>query len=166
LQATAAPDNKFKLRPSFQPQPTESLSVTWRIDNQEPDEGSGAITFTLDPGRYVLRFSAIRPLKARFYSQQRYAPTAPLPLKGLHLATNRTFDVEGNPTTATLNAFGQHVFGPGPSTTLSPIDRWTLELPLDDNPCAVSVSSTDVKQHDLGELADAFLALEYKTKDE
>jgi len=166
LQTTAAA-GKFKLRPSFQPQPTESLSVTWRIDNQVPDEGSGAITFTLDPGRYVLRFSAIRPLKARFYSQQRYTPTAPLPLKGLHLATNRKFDLTtGNETTVNLNAFGQHVFGPGPSITLSPIDRWTLELPLDDNPSVVSVSSTDVKQHDLGELSDAFLALEYKTKDE
>lgn len=167
LPTTAAPDNTFKLRPSLQPQPAEPLSVTWRIDNHEPDAGSDPVTFTLGPGRYVLRFSAIRPLKARFYSQQRYTPTAPLMLKGLHLATNRTFDVTtGAETTSNLNAFGQHVFGPSPSATLSPIDRWTLELPLEDNPCVVSVSSTDMKQHDLGELADVFLALEYKIKDE
>jgi PKD repeat protein len=163
LQATVS-GGKITLQPSLQPLPGESLVVTWRIDNQEPDAGSDPVTFTLDPGRYVLRFSAIRPLTARFYSQQRYAPTTPLTLNGLHMATNRTFDVAtGAETTTNLNAFGQHVFGPG---TLSPTDRWTLELPLDDNPAVVSVSSTDVKQHDLSELADTFLALEYKIKDE
>jgi hypothetical protein len=161
---TTVSAGKITLQPSLLVPSGESLSVTWRIDNHKPDPSSNPVTFTLGPGRYVLRFSAIRPLIARFYSQQRYAPTAPLPLKGFHLATNRTFDVTtGTETTANLNAFGQHVFGPG---ILAPTDRWTLELPLDDNPCAVSVSSTDVKQHDLGELADAFLALEYKVKDE
>ena len=158
---------ELELKPSFQPQPAESLSVTWRIDNQEPDAGSDPVTFTLDPGRYVLRFSAIRPLTARFYSQQRFTHTAPLPLKGLLLTTNRTFDVvTGAETTVNLNAFGQHVFGPGAGATLSPTDRWTLELPLEDNPCLVSVTSIDHKQHDLGELRDVFLALEYKVRDE
>jgi len=157
----------FKLQPTLQSPPGESLSVSWRIDNLKPDQGSGPVTFTLKPGRYVLRFSAIRPLTARFYSQQRYVPTDKLQFQGLRLATNRTFDVvTGTETTASLNAFGQHVFGTGSSTTLSPTDRWSLELPLDDNPCVVSVASNDVKQHDLGELADAFLALEYKVKDE
>jgi hypothetical protein len=58
-----------------------------------------------------------------FYSQQRYYdPTPPpLTLNDLHLATNRTFDVEGNETTLSLNAFGQHVFGG--DVTLSPTDR-------------------------------------------
>jgi hypothetical protein len=49
---------------------------------------------------------------------------------------------------------------------LSPVDRWTFELPLDGNPSVVSVSSTDVKQHDLSELSDALLALEYQVRDE
>ena len=161
---TTVSAGKITLQPSLLVPSGESLSVTWRIDNHKSDPSSNPVTFTLDPGRYVLRFSAIRPLTARFYSQQRYVPTMHLPLKGLHLTTNRTFDVTtGNETTASLNAFGQHVFGPG---ILAPTDRWTLELPLDDNPCAVSVSSTDVKQHDLGELSDAFLALEYKVRDE
>ena len=64
-----------------------------------------------------------------------------------------------------MNAFGQHVFG---ADILSLIDRWTLELSLDDNdnPSVVSVSSTDVKQHEMSELADVFLAPEYKIKDE
>jgi hypothetical protein len=85
-------------------------------------------------------------------------------MDGLHLATNRTFDATtGNETTATLNTFGQHVFG---GKTLSPIDRWTLELPLDQNPCLVSVSSIDTKQPDLSDLADTLLPMEYQVKDE
>ena len=154
LQTTLT-GGKITLKPSIQPPLGESLFLIWRIDNQEPDTGSDPVTFTLDPGRYVFRFLAIRPLTARFYSQQRYTPTTTLPLKGLHLATNRTFDATtGAETTTGLNDFGQHVFG---GRTFSPTDRWTFELPLDDNPCAVSVSSTDVKQHDLSELSDAVL---------
>ncbi|HMK61102.1 MAG TPA: hypothetical protein VK452_08150 [Dissulfurispiraceae bacterium] len=49
---------------------------------------------------------------------------------------------------------------------LSPIDRWTFELPLEDTPCSVSFTSADTKQHDLVELADTFLILEHKVKDE
>jgi hypothetical protein len=82
-------------------------------------------------------------------------------MDGLRLATNRTFDVStGNDTTQTLNALGQALFGGG--ATPSPIDRWTLELPLDANPCLASVSSLDTLQHDLGELADVLLALEFQ----
>ncbi|SLM49219.1 protein of unknown function [Nitrospira japonica] len=56
----------------------------------------------------------------------------------------------------------------GPSVchlSLRPIDRWTLEFPLDDNPCLLSVSPGDSKQHDLGELADVFLILEYRVRE-
>jgi hypothetical protein len=56
----------------------------------------------------------------------------------------------------------QHVFG---TETLSPTDRWTFELPMEDNPCLMSVSPTDVKQYDLSELADAALSLEYDVSD-
>jgi hypothetical protein len=161
---TAVTAGKIVLQPSIQPPPGESLSVTWLVDNRRPDTGSDPATFTLDPGRYVLRFSAIRPLTGRFYSQQRYVPGIQLPLTALRLATNRTFDLAtGVETTTNLNAFGQHVFGLG---ALSPTDRWTFELPLDDNLCAVSVSSTDMKQYDLSELSDAVLALEYEIRDE
>ena len=44
-------------------------------------------------------------------------------------------------------------------------DRWTLELPLDQNPSAVSVSSSDARQLDLSELSDVFLALEYTARE-
>lgn len=84
-------------------------------------------------------------------------------MKRLLLATNRTFDLEtGDETTTNLNAFGQRVFG---TRILAPTDRWTLELPMDDNPALVSVSSADVKQHDLSELSNAMLALEYEVRD-
>jgi len=166
LQATVA-DGKVKIRPTMVVPSGESLAVSWQIDGKLPDSGSGPVTFTVEPGRHVLRFAAVRPLKARFHSQQRHAPTVAVAFDKLHLATNRTFDVAtGNETTTNVNAFGRHVFGSGPSAALSPTDRWTLELPLDDNPSVVSVSSADTKQHDLGELADVFLALEYKVRDE
>jgi hypothetical protein len=161
---------KIKLVPSLQPPAGQPLVVKWRVDKLSPDNVDGPVTFTLDPPtamegskRHTLRFTAVRQLKGRFYSQQRYATAAPLRLDGLHLATNRTFDaVSGTETTASLNPFGQHVFEAG---TLSPIDRWTFELPMEDNPCLVSVSPTDVKQYDLSELADAALSLEYNVSD-
>jgi hypothetical protein len=169
LQTTVA-DGKAKIRPSLQVPSGEALAASWRIDGVAPDKGSNPTTFTVDlpeagkTRRYVLRFTASRPLQARFYSQQRYVPMVLHVLDGLHLATNRTFDVTtGDEITTNLNPFGQHVFG---GAALSPTDRWTLEFPPDENPCLVSVSSLDTKQHDLGELADAFLALEYKVKDE
>ena len=137
--------------------------MIFRIDNKQPDRDSEPVTFTLDPGRYVMRFSATRPLNARFYSQQRFDRTTPLEMNNLHLATNRTFELEsGNETTTNLNDFGQHVFEAG---ILAPRDRWTCELPLDDNPSVVRVSSTDVKQHDFSELSDVVLVLEYEVRD-
>jgi hypothetical protein len=131
---------------------------------KKPDSGSGPVRFTLDPGRYVLRFSARRSLTVRFYSRQRNTPAPPLAFDGLRLATNRTFDVTtGTESTASLNTFGQHVFG---GVTPSPSDRWTLELPLEENSSLVSISSTDAKQYDMSELTDVFLALEYIVRDE
>lgn len=161
LAATPAGD-QIKIQPSLQTAPGDSLSVSWAIDNLSADPGAGPVTFTLEKNRrYVLRFSAVRPLSARFYGRQRYNVTTPLSMDGLRLATNRTFDVStGNDTTQTLNALGQALFGGG--ATPSPIDRWTLELPLDANPCLASVSSLDTLQHDLGELADVLLALEFQ----
>ena len=162
LQTTVV-GGAIKLEPSLQAPPGETLSVIWRIDNVRPDPGSNPVSFTLEPGRYVLRFTASRPLAARFYSQQRFDPTATLEIQSLRLATNRTFDLDtGAETTTSLNVFGQHIFV---SNILAPTDRWTLELPLDDNVSVVSVSSTDVKQPDLSELSDVVLALEYAVRD-
>jgi hypothetical protein len=160
---TTVVGNEIKLEPSLLVPSGEVLSVVWRIDGKQADAGSDPVTFTVAPGRYVLRFSAIRPLSARFYSQQRFDPAAELEMKGLRLASNRNFDLEtGAETTTSPNAFAQHVFR---SDVLAPTDRWTLELPLDDNPSLLSVSSTDVKQVDLSDLSDIVLALEYEVRD-
>jgi hypothetical protein len=135
----------------------EPLAVTWRLDGDSPEATSNP-SFTLLPGRHTLSVIAVRPLKARFFSQQRYLPEVSLALDALQLATNRTFDItSGAETTVALNQLGQHVFSGGP---LSPFDRWTFELPLADNPWIVSVASNDVAQPNLSELADVFLTLE------
>lgn len=155
VQATVA-GAAVVLEPALEPA-GEPLSVTWRVDGKAPDPGGGPPRFTLAPGRHVLELFALRPLHARFHSRQRHAPEVDLVLDGLRLATNRTFDATGAETTASLNAFGQHVFGAGP---LSPFDQWTFELPVADNPGAASVSPSDVLQPDLSEIGDVFLALE------
>jgi len=154
---TSVAAGKITLAPSIQSVPGEAVSAIWRIDNFKPNQGSNPTTFTLDPGRYVLRFAAIRQLKARFYCRQRYVLSSIFPLDGLHLTTNRTFDGDTD-TTTNLNPLGQEIFNGG---ILSPTDRWTLELPQDQNPHLMSVASNDVQQYDLGELSDAMLALEY-----
>jgi hypothetical protein len=163
LTATAV-SGKVKLEPTLNVPGGETLAVTWRVDGRAPEADGNPPSFTLEPGRHILRFTAIRPLAARFYGHQRYDPTVAVPLDGLHVATNRTFDsTTGTENTASLNQFGQHVFG---GRTLAPTDRWTLELPLEDNTCLVSVSNADARQYYLGELADMFLTLEYTIKGE
>jgi hypothetical protein len=167
-------DGKLKLRPSLDGPAGESLSVRWSVGNRPPDEDSNPATFTLDlpipsegTKRYVLQFVAVRPLKGRVYSRQRYAPEVSIPLTGLHLTTNRTFEVVSETeTTANRNAFTLHLFGTGQAPlTLSPADRWTLELPISDNPATMSVSLNDVLQYDLSEFSDVLLVLEYGLRD-
>ncbi|MEJ7608476.1 MAG: PKD domain-containing protein [Bryobacteraceae bacterium] len=77
LQTTVV-GSEIRLAPSLQGPPGEPLDVTWRIDNKQPDAGSDPVTFTLEPGRYVLRPSAVRPLNARFSSRQRFDPNTSL----------------------------------------------------------------------------------------
>jgi hypothetical protein len=120
---------------------------------------SGPVQLDLAPGAYVLTFLAIRNFAGRLYAKQRYLPDEKVTLVHGGLATNRTFDaLTGAETTATPNAFSVHVFG---GRTISPVDRWTLELPVADNPFLASVSSADVAEVDASELADAVLALEF-----
>lgn len=159
VQATVA-GAKIVLQPSLQAAGGEALGVRWQMDRVPADAGSNPVTFTVEPGRYVLRFTAIRPLQVRFYSQQRHVPSVSITMDELHIASNRTFDpTTGVETTTAPNAFAQHVFG---GATLSPIDRWSLELPLQDNPSLRSVTPADTLQYDLTEVGDAFLALEYR----
>jgi hypothetical protein len=124
---------------------------------------SGPATLKLMPGSYSLDFRATRKLSGRFYSRQRYRPADAVPLYRGRTATNRSFDPEtGTETTTTLNPFGTQIFKNGSgNVTLSPVDRWTLELPLQENPWFLAVSSSDVGEFDGKELADAVLTLEF-----
>ena len=54
----------------------------------------------------------------------------------------------------------EHLFANGP---ISPVDRWTLELRPEENPFLQAVTITDERQIDLGEIADAVMALVYET---
>jgi len=55
-----------------------------------------------------------------------------------------------------------HIFGADPAhSALSPVDRWTLELTLADNPSFLTVSSSDIAGFDGSEIADAVLGLEF-----
>jgi hypothetical protein len=136
----------------------ESLGVSWRLDRQRPDIGA-APSFLIQPGRHVVEFTATRPLSARFFGEQRFDPNTQIQLDRIHVTRNRTFDpTSGAETTGGLNTFGQHVFG---GATLSPADRWTLDLPLDDNPGLVGVTGRDFRLYNLAEIADVVLALEY-----
>jgi hypothetical protein len=115
------------------------------------------------PNRVVLDFLATRNLSARLYSKQRFLPAEAVPMSRLRTSTNRTFAVGGDTeTTTTPNPFTKHVFGANPAqAVISPSDRWTLELPVAENPWFVGVSSSDVTEFDGSELDDAVLSLEY-----
>jgi peptidoglycan hydrolase-like protein with peptidoglycan-binding domain len=115
------------------------------------------------PNRVVLDFLATPNLSARLYSKQRFLPVEAISISRLRISTNRTFAVDGDTeTTTTPNPFTKHVFGANPAQTIiSPSDRWTLELPVAENPWFVGVSSSDVTEFDGSELDDAVLSLEY-----
>jgi Tc toxin complex TcA C-terminal TcB-binding domain/PKD domain/Putative peptidoglycan binding domain len=122
---------------------------------------TGPITLKLKPGSYTLDFLATRKLAARFYSKQRYLPLPPLILSRGRISTNRTFDpATGSSTTISPNEFTTQLFGNG-AVVVSPVDRWTLELPLAENPCFLTVSASDVAEFDGNELSDAILTLEF-----
>jgi hypothetical protein len=122
---------------------------------------SGSAVLNLKPGSHAVDFLATRKLSARFYGKQRYLPTDVVDLYRGRIATNRTFDLAtGAENTTSSNAFSTQLFGNG-NIVLSPVDRWTLELPLADNPWFMSVSPSDIAEFDGGELADAILSLEF-----
>ena len=137
------------------------VSLECSVDRTRGFADSGMAVLNLKPGSYELDFLATRKLSARFYGKQRYLPTDTVDLYRDRTATNRTFDLAtGAETTTSPNAFSTQLFGNG-NDVLSPVDRWTLELPLADNPWFMSVSPSDVAEFDGGELADAILSLEF-----
>ena len=142
----------------------DPVIVNWRVSDQAGFKGNSA-TFDLQSGDHTLFFSAVRPLKARAYSTQRHVTEPVFDFGGLSLTSNRRFDQNGTEITGVTpnpqpNLVAKHLFGNG---ALSPVDEWTIELPLADNPFLRSVSATDVEQYDLAQIQDVVLALEYET---
>jgi hypothetical protein len=158
----AAADGTVTLTVSMPPG-VPDVSIDCSVGAVRGRADTGPATLKLVPGIYTLDFLATRKLSARFYSKQRYLPDDPVALNRGRIATNRTFDLKtGAETTTSLNPFGTRLFKNGNAVaTLSPVDRWTLELPLSDNPWFATASSSDVASFDGGELADAILSLEF-----
>lgn len=142
----------------------DPVIANWRVGDQRGMKGNSA-TFDLKSGDYTLFFVAVRMLKARVFSQQRHLPRQVFDFNGLSLASNRRFDLSGTETTGVgdnppANPVAAHLFAEG---ALSPVDEWTVEVPLADNACLRSVSAMDVEQYGLAEIQDVVLALEYET---
>ena len=136
----------------------------WRVGDQRGLKGD-RVTFDLTPGDYTIFFTAVRVLKARVYCTQRALNRPAFDVTGLRLASNRSFDLDGTETTGVgdnppANRVTTHLFAEG---ALSPVDTWTIELPLSDNACLRSVGVTDTELYDLAEIDDVMLALEYET---
>jgi hypothetical protein len=134
------------------PQGATGISIDCSAGKVRGWADTGPATLNLEPGTHVLDFLATRKLSARFYSKQRYLPAVPFILNRQRISTNRT----------TPNDFTAQLFGNG-NITISPTDRWTLELPLAENPWFTSVSPSDVAEFDGSELSDAVLSLEFST---
>jgi len=95
------------------------------------------------------------------FSRQRYLPATPVSLSRGRVSTNRTFDPStGANTTTSPNPLATQLFGDG-SITISPVDRWTLELQIAENPWFTTVSPSDIAEFDGSELDDAVIELEY-----
>jgi len=151
--------------------PAEEVNVIWKVDQGRAERARETL-LGLPAGTHVVTFTAVRKLRARIYSQQRFVSDRLLALDGLRISTNRVFELDGTETTGTgqndlPNALTEHLFPEDPSASqrlaLSPADRWTLELSLDDNPFLRSVTANDNIQILLDDLEDAILILEYET---
>jgi PKD repeat protein len=163
--AANVPAGRTRIKAEVRAQAADPVVTTWRIGNEASGKGSLA-SFDLPPGTHILHFRAVRMIRAHVYNRQQHQPEASLEFDGLHLTSNRRFDLDGTETTGTganppVNVFATHLLT---GRTLSPVDDgWTVELLRSENPFLQSVTGTDNEQIDLGEIFDAVLALEYET---
>jgi hypothetical protein len=150
--------------------PDEEIIAVWRVD-QNPSQKGAEILLEIPPGKHTVSFTALRKIRARIHSQQRFVPDQQLEFNGLSVSTNRVFDLDGTESTGSggndsPNALTEHLFPRDPvsdqPTPLSPVDDWTLELTVDDNPFLRSVTSSDVVELELDDIADAVLILEFE----
>jgi hypothetical protein len=161
---TGIPDGHRRVMGTVNAPTADPVIANWRVGDQGGVKGDSA-TFDLTPGDYMLFFTTVRLLKARVHCTQRHLTGSVFDFNGLSLAANRRFDLNGTETTGfgnnpPANPVATHLFVKG---ALSPVDEWTVELPLSDNACLRSVSGTDVEQYGLAEIEDVVLALEYQT---
>jgi hypothetical protein len=141
------------------PSGTTGVALDCAIGDMRERSSGSPITFELPVGSHVLTFSAMRDLSARVYSDYRHLPDVPIAVQRGIVATNRAFDADGNEITVNRNTFAQHVFGDG---ELSPVDRWSAELPVAENQWFASASLDDDVAFDATEIADVLLALEFE----
>lgn len=128
-------------------------------------EGNTA-SFKLKPGNYVVEFAAVRRLNGRVYSTQRYFNSAvPIPLRGLSLSTNRTFDVNGSETNGTgtpplpvRNALAKRLFDKG---AISAEDDWIFELIPEEMLGVPAGTAIGGEELDLSDVQDVALLMEY-----
>jgi hypothetical protein len=161
---TGIPDGHTRVAGTVNAPAADPVIANWRIGDQGGIKGNSA-TFDLTPGDYTLFFTAVRLLKARVHCTQRHLTAPVFDFNGLSLASNRRFELNGTETTGVgdnppANPVAAHLFAEG---ALSPVDEWTVELPLADNACLRSVGATDAEQYGLAEIQDVVLALEYET---
>jgi hypothetical protein len=128
-----------------------------QIGGQPPAQTGATVSFDLPVGRHLLLFTVARDLVMRFYGMQRNQQDL-LTATGLRVATNRVFDEHGNETQPASSALSTRLFGDGP---ISPLDTWTLELPVDQNPFLQAVTGDDDLELDLGDM-NVLLTLEYE----
>jgi hypothetical protein len=162
--STDIPDGHTRVMGTTDAPAGDAVIANWRVGDQGGLKGNRA-SFDLKPGDYTLFFTAVRSLKAHMYCTQRHLTAPVIDFNGLSLATNRRFDLEGNQTTGVgtnppANLVAAHLFEEG---VLSPVDEWTIDLPLSDNAFLRSVSATDVEQYGLAEIQDVILAVEYES---
>jgi len=160
-----APQGQTGILAKVNAPPGEEVAIIWRVD-QNQAEREPEMLLDLPPGKHVVMFTAIRKLQTRLYSQQRFVPDQLLDFDSLRSSTNRVFELDGTETTGVApndaaNALTEHFFPL--NQPLSPVDSWTLELSLNDNPFLLSVTPNDNPQIDLKGIEDAILILEYET---
>jgi peptidoglycan hydrolase-like protein with peptidoglycan-binding domain len=139
--------------------------LLWRVGDLTA-EGNSA-TFKLKPGNYTLEFAAVRKLNFRACGDQRFVDgAAPLPLRGLSAATNRSFDLNGNETNNTgtpplpaRNELAKRLFDKG---AISPEDDWTFELIPEEILGLPAGTAIGAEELDLSEIQDAVLSMEYE----
>ncbi len=141
------------------PSGTSGVALDCAVGNLRERSAGSPVMFELPVGSHVLTFGAMRDLSARVYSDYRHLPDLPIAVQRGIVATNRAFDADGNEITVSPNAFAQHVFGDG---ELSPVDRWSVELPVAENRWFASASLDDDVAFDATEIADVLLALEFE----